>query len=196
MSQQLFGQKYPHRASGRTRSDHDTDKDSKPLPSPKGNAGLYTNGVIAYADRRAVVEGYRKFARLIEPTHILTFMAGRVVDPHTLAANVEKWCRQIERRALGRYWQKFEEHRLLVIGFLEKPDITPHYHAVAHIPKRLEKVATEEGAVFWEKLVPAGKIEVDPIKDLDKVISYVTKDLHLYFAPENVLLYGPSPKNR
>ncbi len=148
----------------------------------------------SFEERRAVVRGYRELLHGLNGSHFLTFMPSRFVRPETLAENIKKFCCRLERKALGRNWHKTANDRLRLIGFLESPDITPHYHALADMPA-ITAAAMREGAdEIWRSLMPLGKLDTPGIKDKAKVISYITKDLHHISSAEHVVIYAPIPK--
>jgi hypothetical protein len=150
------------------------------------------DGQTTYEKRRAVVGGYRTLLDSMNATHFFTFMPGYFVKPETIAANIIKFCCRLERKALGRKWFKLKKNRIRLIGFLEHPDSTPHYHAIVHVPQYTESALDEFGAEIWKTLMPSGKFEGEPI--LDNARRYSSKDLHHGWSPENVVIYKPIPR--
>ncbi len=150
---------------------------------------LRTNGSPTYATQRAIVEGYRTLSKEMNATHFMTFMPGYFVKPEAIAANIVKFCCRLDRKALGKKWTKCKKNRIRLIGFLEKPDITPHYHAIVHVPQYTEPVLDEYGAEIWKTLMPRGKFEGESIQGNAR--RYSSKDLHHAWSPENVVIYVP-----
>lgn len=153
------------------------------------------DGQLTFKNRRDVVDGYGKLLHGMNPTHFLTFMPGRFVKPETIVANITKFCCRLERKALGRNWSKYTRDRIRLVGFLEHPDITPHYHAVVSIPPITEAALVKYGDQIWTTLMPAGKLDAQLIISRKKVVGYVKKDLHHYWSPENVAIYAPNGPN-
>lgn len=156
------------------------------------NVTLLQNGDLTLQTKRDVVDGYRKLVGKLNVTHFLTFMPGRsTIHPERIAANVIKFCCRAERRALGRNWSKYEDDRIRMVAFLEKPDLTPHYHGLAWIPKSTAQILEASGGEIWAKLMPIGKFEITEIRSERQVTSYLTKDLHHHWSPENTVIYAP-----
>lgn len=156
------------------------------------NVILLQNGDLTLQTKRDVVEGYRKLAGRLNVTHFLTFMPGRsTIRPERIAANVIKFCCRAERIALGRNWFKFEDGRIRMVAFLEKPDLTPHYHGLARIPKSTAEFLESSGGEIWTKLMPKGKFEITEVRSERRAISYMSKDLHHHWSAENTVIYAP-----
>jgi hypothetical protein len=176
----------------------DTDKVLALMQNRITNAefSLVTDdGQITLKRRRDIVDGYKELLGGLNATHFVTFMPGRFVKPETLAANIIKFCCRLERKALGKKWFKCTRDRIRLVGFLEKPDITPHYHAFMRVPSTTMLHLDEFGEEIWNTLMPAGKFDVRLIDSVQRVLSYTVKDLHHYWSPENVVIYKPnSPK--
>ena len=122
-------------------------------------------------------------------------MPGRKVEPETIVGNTKKFFNRLERKALGRNWSKVLDERIRFIGFLEKPDITPHYQGLAYVPPVMWPTLRKYGSEIWTRLMPTGKFEASLVVSEDEVISYVTKDLHHYWSPQHVAIYKPIPRN-
>jgi hypothetical protein len=151
-----------------------------------------SDGAMTFKRHRDIVGGYRQLLDTIGATHFLTFMPTRRVKPETLAKNVTRFFQRLERKSLRRYWYKFTENRVVAVGFLEKPDTNPHYHVIASIPLVSQAALDEYSEEIWHKLMPAGTLDVQRIRGNAR--RYVSKDLHHYWAAENVLIYQAIPK--
>ena len=123
-------------------------------------------------------------------------MQAALLSPETIVTNIKKFCCRIERKALGKKWTKCTKDRIRLIGFLEKPDITPHYHAFVYVPTLTQPFLEEYGDEIWAKLMPAGKLDARLIYNTKGILSYILKDLHHFWSPENVVIYSPIIKKK
>jgi len=150
-------------------------------------------GQISFAEKRELVAGFRELLNTLQPTHFLTFTSAMAIKPETFAKRIVKFCCRLDRKALGKKWTKCDHDRLRLLAFLEHPNSNAHYHALAVVPECAKEILESQGTAIWNRLGRGVQLDVKLIYGLEGVISYVTKDLHHFWAPENVLIYKPIP---
>lgn len=117
----------------------------------------------------------RQMIRSIHPTHFVTFVFNRdttVVSADKDLRNFQAW---IDRRTIGRNWQKSGAKRCRYIGIIEHPNSNLHIHAAfVVLPCHWSTFEHGAGAV-WNKLIPGGSIDVKEITDIAGAARYMAK---------------------
>ena len=134
-------------------------------------------------------QAYRQWLSTIGITHFVTFNFGYRVKPMSAFYAMKGLCCRVERMAFGRNYAKHRgNHRLLAIGFPERPNQNPHWHAAIRSNPDTQWILEFYGPTMWDELEPRGQLWVEPIDDKQKVISYSTKRLSL-IGVEDLFLY-------
>ena len=84
---------------------------------------------------------------------------------------------RLDRAALGCSWSKKRiDERMFSISFIENPETNLHFHMLWRSPC-FETMLIDKMPGFWEKLVPAGNVDTQPISNIDPLTFYCTKQL-------------------
>jgi len=146
-------------------------------------------------NRVSVRTEYRNLLRRFDINYFVTFSFGYVVQPKNARKPLQKFCNALERKALGRSWNKHRgPDRLLLFAFGEHMNSNPHWHAVAQVPERIEPVLIAYGEAIWLKIAARGQLWVESARDPEKVLRYSTKRLTEWGAPDRVFIYTPPPE--
>lgn len=93
---------------------------------------------------------------------------------------------RMNRKLIGRDWQKRPHNRMYHFFAPEKLDAHPHWHGVVCFYgaqgdelRRQEAIFDRHAGRIWNRLVPKGSTDVKPINDLPGGIDYVVKTLSL-----------------
>lgn len=93
---------------------------------------------------------------------------------------------RMNRKLIGRDWQKRPDNRMFHFFAPEKLTTNPHWHGVVGFYKahgdelrRQEKIFDRHTGNIWGDLVPKGSTDVKPINDLPGGIDYVAKTLSI-----------------
>jgi len=136
---------------------------------------------------------YRQWLESLGITHFVTFNFGYRIGPYSAEYAMKGFCGRLERMAFGRNYAKRRcEDRLVMIGFLERADQNPHWHAVVRANADIRWALELCGPTIWEELQPRGQLWVEPIEDERRVISYSTKRLTLA-GLQDKFLYAQNP---
>lgn len=154
------------------------------------SAAKFTSLNMSVEHRKRVRDGYRELISEQAVNYFITFNFGYMITPSVALDRMKGFCTALERKGLGHQWYKRPARkRLFMIGFPERLDLNPHWHAAARVPHSMVDPLEVHGAELWEKWASRGQLHAEEILDLASVNSYCTKRLHQPAASENVFLY-------
>lgn len=140
--------------------------------------------LITHAKERAALTTWldQKF----EFTHHVTLATnGPGLSRDQLRTLIRVWDAKMNRSMYGPKWRKHYDELLFWFGFMEKPDVNPHWHLLIRLndadPIRLDALERKLSALsepHWQSRVPAGSVAVKTITSRhDRVVDYVGKEL-------------------
>jgi hypothetical protein len=127
--------------------------------------------------RRAYID----LAKMIKPTHYLTFNFYRDCSMERAQKMMDLWNYQIHQRLFRSHPSKTPDDKALVM--LGYPEYTGrghiHYHCVARVNPERETWFDKIAAKRWKKIVPTGELHIQPMRetetDLEDATAYMTK---------------------
>jgi hypothetical protein len=147
-----------------------------------------------FRNRMSLRTEYRNLLSRFAMNYFVTFSFGYAIKPESARKPLQKFCNALERRALGRFWNKHRgPDRLVLFAFGEHMNSNPHWHAVAQVPERTECFLIGEGDEIWLKIEARGQLWVEPARDPERVLRYSTKRLTEFGAADRVFIYKPPP---
>ena len=97
----------------------------------------------------------------------------------SMLRTLKAWDAAINRKLLGRNWSKKLESHIEYFAFIEKPDINPHIHIAARIPKDEIAFFKTQGVIAWSKLRSTDQsmagVRISDIYEQEGWVRYITK---------------------
>ena len=107
--------------------------------------------------------------------------------------SLSAWDAQLNRRQLGRHWQRLSDARLMGVAFYEHPDTNAHWHLLVLPPaSKSSRSFRKDVEETWRKIEPNGTVDIQPITDLKPLASYVTKEIYNPNCYQRFQLLGPT----
>jgi hypothetical protein len=104
------------------------------------------------------------------------------VGEDRMRERLRRWDALINGEILGRDWATRHADRMFAIYFPEKVESNPHWHGLIRFFALDDSHRQEQERIFdlnaerlWEKLVPRGSLDNQPIYDLGGAAEYVAK---------------------
>jgi hypothetical protein len=101
-----------------------------------------------------------------------------------LRERLRQWDARMNHAILGKHWAERDADRIWAFYFLENAKTNPHWHGlirffpVDNFPEAEQwRIFDENAQPIWEKLVPSGSVDVQPINLQRGVIEYVAKQV-------------------
>jgi hypothetical protein len=123
--------------------------------------------------RDALIRWIREF----QPSLFVTFVFNCPISIQSSRDRLEEFHQRIDRAILGPKWLQKTESRSRYIGFIEKPANNLHIHAVFHFPTGDDKKFVQRAPKLWEKLAPAGNLDIQQISHVEGLADYITKEI-------------------
>lgn len=111
------------------------------------------------------------------PNLFVTFAFNRWVSMDEAQRTFEEFHQRIDRKLLGRSYFDRPDDRTVYIATIEKPDTNIHIHALFRMTP---EQAVRFGSIapdIWTKLVAAGNLDIQSVRDTEGAARYVTKAL-------------------
>ncbi len=90
----------------------------------------------------------------------------------------------------GECWREGKlGSNLVALGFLESPDLSPHYHVVARLDDAVAHWLEKYGAREWKKMSNRGQLYSEEINDQRRVRKYCTKRIVDTKAFDDIFVY-------
>jgi hypothetical protein len=121
-----------------------------------------------------------KFTRFVTLATNDPGQAGRI---DALRRLLRKWDAAINHAILGREWAVRDADRIFAFYALEKPRSNPHWHGLIRFfgaedeRRRQEEVFDRVAERHWQRLIPSGTVDIQPIYNQSGVAEYVAKTL-------------------
>ena len=141
------------------------------------------------SERRLLKASWLRLLGDIPFTHEITFNFGVTLSMQTASEKMEAFCKRLERRSFGKKWHQKTDGRLTLIAFPENVDTNTHFHGMAKLSRRVERVLARNGSTVWSELTPRGQLHAGPLKNIDAANNYFTKQLRTNDRLDWVYLY-------
>jgi len=152
---------------------------------------------LPYTKRKALRDAYRDLIDSMRPAYFVTFNFGAKIGPTAAFGVMDGFCCRLERRALGRNWNKYPRtSRMKLIAFPEHLSSNPHWHSVVRLPKKEARILIRSGGEMWMNLAERGQLDRQLVKSRTKVRNYITKRLAECDALDHVYIYVPRARKR
>ena len=137
---------------------------------------------VGYSDAVDLLSAYRRWLSDIRPDLFVTLNFNRPLVINSAQNQFKEWMGRTDRRILGCNWYKRPSHeRTLALGVIENPTRNLHIHVAVKFPPKAAPLSRSRLltilATSWEKLEPAGQFNSQPIDDVDRLGSYLFKQL-------------------
>ena len=148
--------------------------------------------------RRNIKDAYIQLVKdELKPNYVIAvnFNLGNVSQQFA-EKKIVLFLNMIQRKVLGSRWHKKPgKLRLRAVGFAELLLTRPHYHILVRTPddewNDWKDALIKEGCNIWKVTVPSGDAKVQPIRDQEGVLSYVTKEQTRFNQLEWAIFYTP-----
>lgn len=124
--------------------------------------------------------------------YFLTFNFGRTIVPAKGEPKVKHLFNQLQDQTYGGRWARRRgADRITAFGFWERLDTNAHLHVEAYIPDAVVPYLHDNGADLWSKLELSGQLDIEVVRDRDRVGSYITKRVHRPDDLDHMFVYTP-----
>lgn len=125
------------------------------------------------------------------PNMALTFNFGYLAKGEVMDKPMKEFFCEAQREVYGRNWSKqYDREFPIAMGFLERPDLNPHYHVLARVDAALTDWIMDQGPAAWVSRVNRGQLHAQEIYDPEGARRYWTKRADF----ENVFVYKDTRK--
>lgn len=118
-----------------------------------------------------------KFMTEFDPVMMATFVFNRTTSIDEALIAFERFHGQLDRRLVGRAFQRRPEKRSTYIATIEKPTRNIHIHALFKMTKLQELRFHLVAKDLWKEITTFGHIDARRVWDAKGVADYITKEL-------------------
>ncbi len=127
----------------------------------------------------------------MKPNMALTLGMGLTTSASQLNRDATHFFNIVQRKAWGpRWYNNPERHLIKAVGFHEHPASNRHMHIAAHVPYAISERLMVEGCRVWKSIRPAGDYYSDPIDDVGRYASYISKDAWSKASQDDIYIYA------
>lgn len=122
-------------------------------------------------------EACAKWMTEFDPLMMATFVFNRSMSIDEAQIAFERFHGQLDRRLVGRAFQRRPEKRSTYIATIEKPTRNIHIHALFKMTKLQELRFHLVAEHLWKKITISGHIDARRVFDAEGVADYISKEL-------------------
>lgn len=113
----------------------------------------------------------------IKPTHFITLVFNRDMEMTSAEKALRAFHARLDRKALGPGWRELGGKRSRYIAIAENVDTNFHFHAAFVVAPGYEDAYANAALKAWEKLMPRGSVDVQPVSFSEGIGRYATKQI-------------------
>lgn len=133
----------------------------------------YTTAIPRSEYRAALIRWIADF----KPSLFVTFVFNSPISPRSARDRLDAFHARMDRALIGPKWLEKPEDRIRFIGFVEKVETNIHIHAVFNLPTKQDRAFVKAAPAIWEKLAPAGNLDIQAVTYAEGVADYITKEI-------------------